>query len=105
MDSSSPTELALTDTPESIHDSSTPRRTQTPILESYPNTLAESTALHGSVSNLSLRNAAGSAPLSEPHSLTTQHSYVAGYYTAGDPLDLRPRRKLEEEIRQKPKKG
>jgi hypothetical protein len=87
-----------------LSDASTPRRTQTPALESYPNTLAQSTALHGSDSNLSLRNVFGPGPSSEPSSPTTQHPYVAGYYTARDPLDLAPRRKSEEEIRQNPKK-
>ena len=82
-----------------LSETSTPRRTQTPVLESYPNILAQTTALHSSDSNLSLRNAAGPAPSSEPQSPT-----IADYYTARDPLDLAPRRKSEEEIRQNPKK-
>jgi hypothetical protein len=89
------------DASSALSGTSTPKRTQTPILESYPNILAQSTALHSSDSNLSLRNAAGPVPSELP---TTQHQYVAGYYTARDPLDLAPRRKSEEEIQQNPKK-
>ncbi|RIA95410.1 cation efflux family-domain-containing protein [Glomus cerebriforme] len=93
---------ALSATLESTYDTSTPRRTQTPVLES--NTLAQTTALHGSESNISLRNVAGPTSSSEPTTPTTQLPYVAGYFTARDPLDLAPRRKSEEEIRQNPKK-
>lgn len=95
---------ALSATLETTYDTNVPKRTQTPVLESYPNTLAQSTALHGSDSNLSLRNVTGPFPSSEPPSPITQHPYVADYYTARDPLDLAPRRKSEEEIRQNSKK-
>ncbi|PKK80302.1 hypothetical protein RhiirC2_650002 [Rhizophagus irregularis] len=95
---------ALSATLETTYDTNVPKRTQTPVLESYPNTLAQSTALHGSDSNLSLRNVTGPFPSSEPPSPITQHPNVADYYTARDPLDLAPRRKSEEEIRQNSKK-
>ncbi|CAG8646735.1 16063_t:CDS:2 [Funneliformis caledonium] len=90
---SSPAKFALTSTPESEQDARIPRRTQTPILESYPNNLAQSTALYGSDSNLSLRITAG--PAESPP--TTQN-------VAGDPLNLGPIRKTEEEIRQTSKR-
>ncbi|GBC06937.1 hypothetical protein RclHR1_07150007 [Rhizophagus clarus] len=95
---------ALSATLETTHDANVPKRTQTPVLESYPNTLAQSTAIYGSNSNLSLRSVTGPFPSSEPPSPTTQRPYVSDYYTARDPLDLAPRRKSEEEIRQNPKK-
>ncbi|CAG8505721.1 4378_t:CDS:2 [Cetraspora pellucida] len=76
----------------SSSNTSLPIRSQTPVSE-HPTAIAQSSAIHGSESTLSLR--ASACPVnSEP-----PISYVADYYTARDPLSLGPKRKSEDEIK------
>ncbi|CAG8782775.1 481_t:CDS:1, partial [Racocetra persica] len=100
--SSSIPDVAFISSPETILDvrsssnTSLPIRTQTPISE-HPTPVAQSSALHGSESTLSLR--ASACPVN-----TEPPPYVADYYTARDPLSLGPKRKSEDEIKKSSKK-
>ncbi|CAG8471425.1 678_t:CDS:2, partial [Dentiscutata erythropus] len=92
---------ALISSPETVLDiksssnTSLPIRSQTPVSE-YPPAVAQSSAVHGSESTLSLRISACPTNAELPQQ--------PDYYTVGDPLSLGPKRKSEEEIKKSSKK-
>ncbi|CAG8804435.1 10473_t:CDS:2 [Gigaspora margarita] len=98
--SSSIPDSVLISSPETVLDvksssnTSLPIRSQTPVSE-YPSAIAQSSAIHGSESTLSLRISAC------PNAESPQQP---DYYTARDPLSLGHKRKSEDEIKKNSKK-